>query len=154
MICRLASPNPRTYIGSGKVAEIKSAIRALGIETVIFDDELSAGWVCSYSLFFFMILLMHVIISHKRGTVHHWHYYYFVKISSPKSFLNSLIFRSFLLVLWLELIFCKLTVDWHCFCSTCIFLFKRTKLFSHYIELIVSLPLGNWETWKNHLVEM
>ncbi|XP_050939669.1 uncharacterized protein LOC103503912 isoform X2 [Cucumis melo] len=40
---KLASPNPRTYIGSGKVAEIKSAIRALGIETVIFDDELSAG---------------------------------------------------------------------------------------------------------------
>lgn len=43
MNCRLASPNPRTYIGSGKVAEIKSAIHALGIETVIFDDELSAG---------------------------------------------------------------------------------------------------------------
>lgn len=113
------------------------------------------SWVSLFLfIIFFMILLMHVIISHKRGTVHHWHYYYFVKISSPKSFLNSLIFRSFLLVLWLELIFCKLTVDWHCFCSTCIFLFKRTKLFSHYIELIVSLPLGNWETWKNHLVEM
>ncbi|XP_060673501.1 uncharacterized protein LOC107435477 isoform X5 [Ziziphus jujuba] len=40
---KLASPNPRTYIGSGKVAEIKSAIRALGAETVVFDDELSAG---------------------------------------------------------------------------------------------------------------
>ncbi|XVE94646.1 hypothetical protein REPUB_Repub02eG0026700 [Reevesia pubescens] len=40
---KLASPNPRTYIGSGKVAEIKSAIRAFGVETVIFDDELSAG---------------------------------------------------------------------------------------------------------------
>lgn len=40
---KLASPNPRTYIGSGKVAEIKSAIHALGVETVIFDDELSAG---------------------------------------------------------------------------------------------------------------
>lgn len=40
---RLNSPNPRTYIGSGKVAEIKSAIHALGVETVIFDDELSAG---------------------------------------------------------------------------------------------------------------
>ncbi|KAF4358286.1 hypothetical protein F8388_014556 [Cannabis sativa] len=39
----LASPNPRTYIGSGKVAEIKTAIRALDTETVIFDDELSAG---------------------------------------------------------------------------------------------------------------
>ncbi|KAJ6392212.1 hypothetical protein OIU77_026046 [Salix suchowensis] len=40
---KLASPNPRTYIGSGKVAEIKSAIHGLGAETVIFDDELSPG---------------------------------------------------------------------------------------------------------------
>ncbi|XP_010254702.1 PREDICTED: uncharacterized protein LOC104595605 isoform X2 [Nelumbo nucifera] len=40
---KLATPNPRTYIGSGKVAEIKTAIRALDVETVIFDDELSPG---------------------------------------------------------------------------------------------------------------
>ncbi|CAL9196481.1 unnamed protein product [Musa hybrid cultivar] len=40
---KLANPNPRTYIGSGKVAEIKSAIHVLDVETVIFDDELSAG---------------------------------------------------------------------------------------------------------------
>ncbi|GAB4852061.1 hypothetical protein Ancab_016254 [Ancistrocladus abbreviatus] len=40
---KLAAPNRRTYIGSGKVAEIKSAIHALGVETVIFDDELSPG---------------------------------------------------------------------------------------------------------------
>ncbi|MCL7044332.1 hypothetical protein MKW94_023811 [Papaver nudicaule] len=40
---KLANPNPRTYIGSGKVAEIKTAINALDVETVIFDDELSAG---------------------------------------------------------------------------------------------------------------
>lgn len=40
---KLAFPNPKTYIGSGKVAEIKSAIHALDVETVIFDDELSAG---------------------------------------------------------------------------------------------------------------
>ncbi|XP_004499203.1 uncharacterized protein [Cicer arietinum] len=40
---KLASPNPKTYIGSGKVSEIKSAINALDVETVIFDDELSAG---------------------------------------------------------------------------------------------------------------
>ncbi|KAM7521159.1 hypothetical protein LguiB_020121 [Lonicera macranthoides] len=39
----LATPNPRTYIGSGKVAEIKSAIHAFDVETVIFDDELSPG---------------------------------------------------------------------------------------------------------------
>ncbi|GAB2267710.1 hypothetical protein Dimus_002692 [Dionaea muscipula] len=40
---KLASPNPRTYIGSGKAAEIKNAIHALDVETVIFDDELSPG---------------------------------------------------------------------------------------------------------------
>ncbi|KAF2324619.1 hypothetical protein GH714_015679 [Hevea brasiliensis] len=40
---KLSTPNPRTYIGSGKVAEIKSAIHAMDIETVIFDDELSPG---------------------------------------------------------------------------------------------------------------
>ncbi|XP_015697708.2 GTPase HflX [Oryza brachyantha] len=40
---KLSTPNPRTYIGSGKVAEIKSAIHSLDVETVIFDDELSPG---------------------------------------------------------------------------------------------------------------
>ncbi|XP_010552485.1 PREDICTED: uncharacterized protein LOC104822831 isoform X2 [Tarenaya hassleriana] len=40
---KLASPNPRTYIGSGKVSEINSAVHALDVETVIFDDELSPG---------------------------------------------------------------------------------------------------------------
>ena len=40
---RLSTPNPRTYIGSGKVSEIRSAIHALDVETVIFDDELSPG---------------------------------------------------------------------------------------------------------------
>lgn len=40
---KLAAPNPRTYIGSGKVSEIKSAVHALDVETVIFDDELSPG---------------------------------------------------------------------------------------------------------------
>ncbi|XVF44297.1 hypothetical protein PTKIN_Ptkin02bG0109200 [Pterospermum kingtungense] len=38
---RLASLNPRTSIGSGKVSEIKHAIHAFGVETVIFYDELS-----------------------------------------------------------------------------------------------------------------
>ncbi|CAN6440980.1 unnamed protein product [Victoria cruziana] len=40
---KLGNPNPRTYIGSGKVAEIRTAIHALNAETVIFDDELSPG---------------------------------------------------------------------------------------------------------------
>ncbi|CDP07472.1 unnamed protein product [Coffea canephora] len=40
---KLSKPNPRTYIGSGKVAEIKTTIQAFGVETVIFDDELSPG---------------------------------------------------------------------------------------------------------------
>ncbi|RVW56733.1 Protease Do-like 2, chloroplastic [Vitis vinifera] len=39
---KLSVPNPRTYIESGKVAEIKSAIHALDVETVTFDDEFSA----------------------------------------------------------------------------------------------------------------
>ncbi|KAL3677378.1 hypothetical protein R1sor_027326 [Riccia sorocarpa] len=40
---KLESPNPKTYIGFGKVAEIHSAIRAFDVETIIFDDELSPG---------------------------------------------------------------------------------------------------------------
>lgn len=40
---RLDHPNPRTYMGAGKVAEVKAAIAALGVETVIFDDELTPG---------------------------------------------------------------------------------------------------------------
>ncbi|KAF3785410.1 GTPase [Nymphaea thermarum] len=40
---KLGNPNPRTYIGSGKVSEIRTAIHALDVETVIFDDELSPG---------------------------------------------------------------------------------------------------------------
>ncbi len=38
---RLEHPNPATYIGSGKVQEIVEAIRNLGANVVIFDDELS-----------------------------------------------------------------------------------------------------------------
>ncbi|KAJ0246028.1 GTP-binding protein [Hirschfeldia incana] len=49
---KLASPNPRTYIGSGKVSEIKSAINALDVETVIFDDELSPGQLRNLEKFF------------------------------------------------------------------------------------------------------
>eukprot|EP00200_Dunaliella_tertiolecta_P002918 CAMPEP_0202349620 /NCGR_PEP_ID=MMETSP1126-20121109/7035_1 /ASSEMBLY_ACC=CAM_ASM_000457 /TAXON_ID=3047 /ORGANISM="Dunaliella tertiolecta, Strain CCMP1320" /LENGTH=567 /DNA_ID=CAMNT_0048941459 /DNA_START=1727 /DNA_END=3430 /DNA_ORIENTATION=- len=39
----LATPNNATYVGSGKVAEIIQAVRAYGVDTVIFDDELSPG---------------------------------------------------------------------------------------------------------------
>ena len=40
---RLENPNPKTYIGGGKVAELKAAIQGFKVETVIFDDELSPG---------------------------------------------------------------------------------------------------------------
>jgi GTP-binding protein HflX len=38
---RLASPNPRTFIGKGKVEEVATAARALEAQLVVFDDELT-----------------------------------------------------------------------------------------------------------------
>lgn len=38
---KLQYPNPRTYVGTGKLEEIKEYIKEEGIELVIFDDELS-----------------------------------------------------------------------------------------------------------------
>lgn len=38
---KLPYPNPRTYVGSGKLEEIKQFMKAMDIEMVIFDDELS-----------------------------------------------------------------------------------------------------------------
>lgn len=38
---KLPYPNPRTYVGSGKLEEIKQYVKAMDIEMVIFDDELS-----------------------------------------------------------------------------------------------------------------
>jgi GTPase len=38
---RLDKPNPATFVGSGKAAEIAEECHELGIDTVIFDDELS-----------------------------------------------------------------------------------------------------------------
>jgi len=38
---KLAIPNTKTYIGSGKLEEIKDYISVNNIETIIFDDELS-----------------------------------------------------------------------------------------------------------------
>ncbi len=37
---RLEFPNPKTFLGKGKLEEVKDFIDAKGIETVIFDDEL------------------------------------------------------------------------------------------------------------------
>jgi GTP-binding protein HflX len=38
---RMNMPNPKTFIGSGKILEIKEFILANDVNTVIFDDELS-----------------------------------------------------------------------------------------------------------------
>ena len=38
---RLKSPNPKTYIGSGKVEEIQALTEETGAEVVLFDDELN-----------------------------------------------------------------------------------------------------------------
>ena len=40
---KLEYPNPKTFIGTGKLDEVKQYIDEHGIETVIFDDELSPG---------------------------------------------------------------------------------------------------------------
>ena len=37
----LINPNPKTYIGSGKVEELKLLTDELGADMVLFDDELS-----------------------------------------------------------------------------------------------------------------
>ena len=38
---KLEYPNPKTYLGSGKLEEVREYIHSNNIETVIFDDELS-----------------------------------------------------------------------------------------------------------------
>ena len=38
---KLDAPNPRTFVGSGKVEEIASLCRANGADLIIFDDELT-----------------------------------------------------------------------------------------------------------------
>lgn len=37
----LTQPNPKTYIGSGKVSEIKAHLEDLAVDVVLFDDELN-----------------------------------------------------------------------------------------------------------------
>ena len=36
-------PDPGTYIGSGKVKELREIVDASGVDTVVFDGELSPG---------------------------------------------------------------------------------------------------------------
>ena len=43
LIQRRDKPDPATFIGSGKVAELKGVVRATGADTVICDGELSPG---------------------------------------------------------------------------------------------------------------
>jgi GTP-binding protein HflX len=40
---KMAKPNPKTFIGTGKIEEIQAYVKAHDIGTVIFDDELSPG---------------------------------------------------------------------------------------------------------------
>lgn len=42
---RLDKPNPKTYIGSGKMNEVKAYVKAEKIDLVIFDDELSPSQI-------------------------------------------------------------------------------------------------------------
>ncbi len=38
---KLEKPNPKTFLGTGKIEEIENYIKTNGVNTVIFDDELS-----------------------------------------------------------------------------------------------------------------
>lgn len=42
-IQKVESPNPRTFIGAGKIEEIGEFVQNNGIDLAIFDDELSAS---------------------------------------------------------------------------------------------------------------
>ena len=39
---RLEAPHPKTFIGSGKLAEVKEFVKEEEIDMVIFDDELKS----------------------------------------------------------------------------------------------------------------
>ena len=43
IICRQSHPNAATYIGKGKAAQIAAMVAEKGIQTVVFDDDLSPG---------------------------------------------------------------------------------------------------------------
>eukprot|EP01089_Gocevia_fonbrunei_P022054 TRINITY_DN8768_c0_g1_i1.p1 TRINITY_DN8768_c0_g1~~TRINITY_DN8768_c0_g1_i1.p1 ORF type:complete len:135 (-),score=29.01 TRINITY_DN8768_c0_g1_i1:495-899(-) len=40
---RIDLPNPKTYIGSGKMLEVEAYVKSNDIGSVIFDDELTPG---------------------------------------------------------------------------------------------------------------
>ena len=40
---KIDMPNPKTFIGSGKINELQKYIKEFNIRTAIFDDELSAA---------------------------------------------------------------------------------------------------------------
>ncbi|NPA42768.1 MAG: GTPase HflX [Chlorobi bacterium] len=40
-IQRVPAPHPRTFVGKGKLEEIKNYVQAHGVDTVVFDDELT-----------------------------------------------------------------------------------------------------------------
>jgi len=44
-IQRLDIPNPKTYVGSGKLAEIEDYVKKENIDLIIFDDELSPSQI-------------------------------------------------------------------------------------------------------------
>ena len=44
-IQRLDIPNPKTYVGSGKLAEIEEYVKRENVELVIFDDELTPSQI-------------------------------------------------------------------------------------------------------------
>lgn len=43
VVCRMARPNPGTFIGSGKAQEIGEIVKARRLSTVVFDEDLSPG---------------------------------------------------------------------------------------------------------------
>jgi GTP-binding protein HflX len=40
---KIDTPNPKTFIGTGKIEEVREFIEANDISSVIFDDELTPG---------------------------------------------------------------------------------------------------------------
>lgn len=45
LIQKLPSPNPATYVGSGRIEEIKQACRSYNVDLIIADDELSPAQI-------------------------------------------------------------------------------------------------------------